>query len=682
MERPTNNNDSRRENLCGRTFGDYHIERRIGGGATSDVFLATQVSLGRRVALKILKDELASDESYVKRFIQEARAAAKLEHPNIVRVYEVGELSLVDARIKRRLNPFRRSRSVVKTCRFIAQEYVDGMSLASYLRKNKQATVLQTFAILEQIVSALKRASDFNIVHRDVKPENVLIDATGALKVVDFGLARFVDSNDSTVFDATSLTRTGVALGTPLYMSPEQARGQRIDSRSDVYSLGVTAYRALAGFVPFSAETPLAVVLKHLNERPRPLSEIRPDAPKALTLLVQRMLEKNPDDRPNSIDALSEELQSAKREYVASLQTARVEKNAREDAGTTAVFASACDSDGFVLKGDEIKTTSSPSSFAPLEFETNPCFFQSDEERDSFRRFVNATNLSGEWQTNRAKLEDTLRSVDVPFWTRRRAVVVASSLIGALILGGGIFLLKNALTSNPTEPPLAIKRFDSVEEQYVFALQLGTVDAWKSVCEYFPDDDYWNMRAKKQLALIYVEERDVESATEIFQEIAANPTPGKGVEPFGLAGLAWRAACLGDFNAAGATLSELDDSKGYDGLTENILRKTRMAIHWRSNSPDMRNFPQQSPPPFGAPSFEPQGSGRPDPGDPNARPDFRPNEFERREFERPRENARGGEKNGGRRNENKIRGEENNDDFAPISTNNDETTRFKRGEGQ
>jgi len=685
MERPTKNNDSKRENLCGRTLGDYRIERRIGGGATSDVFMATQVSLGRRVALKILKDELANDESYVKRFIQEARAAAKLEHPNIVRIYEVGELSSNDLQTGRRFwNRLRRSRSSVKTYRFIAQEYVDGTSLAQYLRKNGQATILQTFAILEQIVSALKRASDFNIVHRDVKPENVLIDSTGALKVVDFGLARFIDSNDSIILDATSLTRTGIALGTPLYMSPEQARGQKIDSRSDIYSLGVTAYRALAGFVPFTADTPLAVVLKHLNEQARPLAEIRPDAPEALTSLVRRMMEKKPDDRPNSIDALAEELRSARREYVASLRNSNAERDAIVASRSTAAIARVGDSDGFDLKGES--RTGSTSSEEPLNGGSEPTIFQSEEERESFQRFLNATDLSSVWQTNCAKLEETLRKAAVPFWNRRRAFVVASSLIGALLLGGGALLLKNRLVaSTPTEPPLTIKRFESVEEQYVFALQLGTVDAWKSVCEYFPDDAYWNMRARKQLALVYVEEKDVESASEIFQEIASNPIPGKGVEPFGLVGLAWRSASLGDFNAAVATLSELDEKNRYDGLTEAILRRTSALLHRRPNFDMIAPFPQDRPP-FDPP---PEGQGMPPAGQGGNRPlepnksdmelRFQPNDGK---FERPRGNGQGGER--GRRpwNEDNFQGNPSNNYRNSDFRSNNGNMNFQRGEGR
>ncbi len=641
MERRASINDSKRENLCGRTFGDYYIERRIGGGATSDVFLATQVSLGRRVALKILKDELADDESYVKRFIQEARAAARLEHPNIVRVYEVGETTPTDAGVRRRFLRRVRSRSNAKTYRFIAQEYVDGISLAQYLRKNRQATILQTFAALEQIVSALKRASDFNIVHRDVKPENVLIDSSGVLKVVDFGLARIIDAGESSTWGETSLTRTGLALGTPLYMSPEQARGQKIDSRSDVYSLGVTAYRLLTGVVPFSADTPLAVVLKHLNEQARPISELRPDAPEALTRLVRRMMEKNPNDRPSSIDELSEELRQARREYVATLGTANSKSDALAGSRTAVLGANVSKTDGFVLKSDASTTSSLPNSNELWKEGSEQVFFQSEEERGSFRRFINTTNLSGEWQTNCAKLEESLRRVDEPFWNRRRASVVVASALAALLLGGGVLLVKNNLVaSTPAEPPLAIKRFESVEEQYVFALQLGTVDAWKSVCEYFPDNPYWNMRAKKQLALIYVEERDVESASAIFQEIASNPTPGEGVEPFGLVGLAWRAASLGDDKAAAAMLSELDETKRYDGLTEFVIRKTRTLIHRRMNPPSM-----QGGSPFAWPPPEFGGNKRSFLNVPDVRQDFRPNA--RGGYER-QGGARGGERVGRR----------------------------------
>lgn len=542
MDERTTDVDPMRESLCGRTLGDYRIERRVGGGATSDVFLAKQISLSRPVALKILKDELANDEKYVKRFLQEARAAARLEHPNIVRIYEVGEL------VDQEKTKVGRKR-VTKTYRFIAQEYVGGLSLAQFLRRSGRTTVMQTFAALEQIASALKRAADLNLIHRDVKPENVLIDSNGVLKVVDFGLAHFAGSTETSLA-TTTLTRTGVALGTPLYMSPEQARGQKLDPRSDIYSLGVTAYLMLTGTPPFHGETPLAVVLKHLNERPRPISELRPETPKALVDLVHSMLEKNPNDRPKSMDELLDRLAEARREYAASQQT--------EEAPTV-----------------EERPIDGSAGSVDFGDSSNAGFFQTDAERDVFQSVLHATNLSSEWQTSVVRLDEKRRE-SVRFWSRRNILIGGALALAAFLVGGGALLLRNCVVAaQDVEPALTILKQNSVEEQYVFALQVGTVDAWRSVGEYFPEDKYWTSRAKRQLALAYVEEKNVDEAERIFADITSSSGQSLRNDALGTVGSAWVAASRGDYAAAAATLSELNDSRSLDGLSEVVLMRTR-----------------------------------------------------------------------------------------------------------
>ncbi|MBQ5789727.1 MAG: serine/threonine protein kinase [Thermoguttaceae bacterium] len=477
-ERPTPDaaTAERREELCGQTLGDYRIERRVGGGATSDVFLATQLSLGRPVALKILKDELTRDETYLRRFLQEARAAARLEHPNIVRIYEVGVATLggetrrdFDVETlggdatggasggaktkKKRLFGRRRLGASKKTYRFIAQEYVDGMSLQRFLRRGARATIPQTFSALEQIAAALKRAADAGVVHRDVKPENVLLDANGTIKVVDFGLARLDGAVDAT---SATLTRTGVAMGTPLYMSPEQARGGKIDSRSDIYSLGIVAYRMLTGTAPFSGDAPLAVILKHLNERPRPIEELRPDAPPALVALIRRMIEKKPSDRPESPDVLLDALREARREF----------ERSEEGAASTQTAFEAATLDANTSQGER----------DPENGVASTGFFRSADERAAFERALETTNLSQVWQTNRAKLR-TLRGESAKRWTRRGVASIGAALVGAFLCGAAATAAKNRfIASQATEPPSTIRRFDSVEEQWVFALHTGTVD--------------------------------------------------------------------------------------------------------------------------------------------------------------------------------------------------------------
>ena len=617
-ERPTTDAaaSERREELCGRTLGDYRIERRVGGGATSDVFLATQLSLGRPVALKILKDELARDETYLKRFLQEARAAARLEHPNIVRVYEVGVATLggetrrdfsvetfdgggSKTRKSRRFG--RRLGASAKNYRFIAQEYVDGMSLQRFLRGGARASIPQTFSALEQIAAALKRAANAGVVHRDVKPENVLLDANGTIKVVDFGLAR-LDGNVGAT--SATLTRTGFAMGTPLYMSPEQARGGKIDSRSDIYSLGIVAYRMLTGTAPFSGDAPLAVILKHLNERPRPIEELRPDAPPALVALIRRMIEKKPSDRPESPDVLLDALRSARREFE------RSEAGASSESTQTAFESAAFDGNG---RADEREPENGVAATG---------FFRTDDERAAFERALETTNLSQTWQTNRAMLQ-TLRSESAKRWTRRGVALAGAAFVGAFLCGAAATAARNCFVASQTkEPPSTIRRFDSVEEQWVFALHTGTVDAWRSVGEYFPNEAYWTSRAERQLALAYLDEKNVAEAKVIFERIAANPSAGRDADAFGVAGLAWCAALDGDLNAAVATISELRTAKttGYDRLTEFALGKTEEIVRKQTEVALPRQFDGGG---RGGPNGRPgNGGGQPGPNwnGPNGRP--------------------------------------------------------------
>ena len=581
MERASNTVAAQRQDLCGKTLGDYTIVRWIGGGATSDVFLAKQNSLKRNVALKILKDDLADDATYVKRFIHEARSAARLEHPNVVRVYEVGEL-VDNCAPKRFWISEKKRRAQAKVYRFIAQEYVAGLSLAQYLHRNGPLSIEQTFAALEQIAAALKRAADFNLVHRDVKPENIILDPSGVIHVVDFGLARPVESNDETWTEA-SLTRTGVALGTPLYMSPEQARGQKLDSRSDVYSLGVTAYHMLVGEVPFRGDTPLSVVLKHLNEKPRPIRELRPETPKALADLIERMLAKKPDDRPASPAVLLAELKDAKRDYWRTRETQTSDVSYVEKSEASALPLERDTSSASEEKTNNPSSETSLLSGGSDEVDTSdvPSFFQSQDERRVFEHAINTTAMTLEWRTNIDRLDAELRAND-KYWTPRRIALMAISLVVAFLVGGGVLTLRNMrLAAAIPEPPLSIQRFDTVEEQYVFALQTGTVDAWKSVVEYFPDEEYWTSRAKRQLALVYVAEDDVDAADSLFKELAASSS-SVDYDPFPIAGIAWVAAARGDVDKATARISELSYYRSNDRMTEVLVSKTRELIQGRN----------------------------------------------------------------------------------------------------
>ena len=275
--------------LSGRQLGDFHLLRRLGRGAMAEVYLAEQERLKRRVAVKVLRPELAGDRVYLQRFQLEAQAAASLVHANIVQIYEVG---------------------CVDQLHYIAQEYVQGQNLRDYVARHGPPDLPHALSIIRQVASALAKAAEQGVVHRDIKPENIMLTASGEVKVADFGLARLTREGA-----ANDLTQIGITLGTPLYMSPEQVEGKPLDPRSDIYSLGVTCYHMLAGVPPFSGETALGVAVQHLKTRPQPLESLRPDLPAALCRIVHQMLAKDPAQRFASARDLLRELRRVQLEH-------------------------------------------------------------------------------------------------------------------------------------------------------------------------------------------------------------------------------------------------------------------------------------------------------------------------------------------------------------------------------
>ena len=271
--------------LTGHTLGDYQILRRLGRGGMAEVYLARQLSLKRNVALKILKPELAKDTSYIERFQREAQSAALLVQANIVQIYEVGELD---------------------GFHFIAQEYVIGRNLREYIARNGAVKPVMAINVLRQVALALKKADEFNVIHRDIKPENIMMSPSGEVKVTDFGLARINDSTDK------NLTQIGMTMGTPLYMSPEQVEGSPVDIRSDIYSLGVSTYHMLAGKPPFDGETALAIAVQHVKNHADSLAIMRPDVPKELIQLIDLMMSKSPDERPQNAGQLLKSVKAIK----------------------------------------------------------------------------------------------------------------------------------------------------------------------------------------------------------------------------------------------------------------------------------------------------------------------------------------------------------------------------------
>jgi len=283
-------NESLLADLSGRQLGDYRLLRRLGRGAMAEVYLAEQCSLNRQVAVKVLKRELATDQTYIRRFQREARAAAALVHANIVQIHEVGCIDGVY---------------------FIAQEYVQGLNLHQWIARNGALDLRMALVIMRQVAAALAKAAEQSIVHRDIKPENIMITRSGEVKVADFGLARVPGSGDS-----VHLTQAGMTLGTPLYMSPEQVEGKPLDPRSDLYSFGVTCYHMLSGSPPFGGETALAVAVQHLNKSPESLENLRPDLPPALCRIVHKVLAKAPENRHQSARELLKDLRQLQLEHL------------------------------------------------------------------------------------------------------------------------------------------------------------------------------------------------------------------------------------------------------------------------------------------------------------------------------------------------------------------------------
>jgi len=251
--------------------GRYRVDRRLGAGGMSTVFLATDTVLERPVALKLLAEHLADDEAFVARFQREALAAARLQHPNIVQVFDYG----LDGTSHRH---------------FIVMEFVDGPSCADLLREHKRLDVEQAVGIVRDCCHGLDYAHRAGVIHRDVKPGNLLVARdSGMTKLADFGIAKAAEQ--------TRITQVGSVLGTAAYLSPEQAQGEEAGGRSDIYSLGVCAYQLLTGRLPHEYASLTELALKQRDEQVEPISEIRPEVPEALDRAIMVALARAPEDR-------------------------------------------------------------------------------------------------------------------------------------------------------------------------------------------------------------------------------------------------------------------------------------------------------------------------------------------------------------------------------------------------
>ena len=427
--------------LIGSRLGDYQVLRKLGRGGMADVFAARPLSLGRDVALKVLRSEYARDKDYVERFRREARAAAKLNHPNIVQVYEVGSVDSVF---------------------YIAQELIDGGNLRQRLEDQGAIGAEEAIELLVGVASALELAAEAGITHRDIKPENIMRSTRGIIKVADFGLARI--STDMSA-SQTSLTQAGLTLGTPRYMSPEQVQGHAVDARSDLYSLGVTMYHLLAGRPPFEADDPLALALMQLQETPTPLDRARakrapdgqPDLPEWLIAVVTRLMNKSPQDRFQSPSELL----------------------------------------------DAVHNEAAISTISGLGVGTAAATIRLQRAADESRRVT----------------------------MRRRMQFLAGVLLPLLITlyAGWRFEALGGPSVSRLLNPETVAGEESVQEQYLKAVDRNDEAGWRAVSQYFPPETGtinagYHAKSRIQLAAMFASQGRYEEAEEVLSELLRHPS--------------------------------------------------------------------------------------------------------------------------------------------------------------
>lgn len=265
-----------------RLSGRYKILDMIGGGGMANVYLAHDMILDRNVAVKMLRLDLTNDEEFIRRFRREAQSATSLTHPNIVSVYDVGEED---------------------DLYYIVMEYVDGQTLKQYIQQNSPLKVAEAIGIMRQLTAAISHAHQNHIIHRDIKPHNILVDQNGNVKVTDFGIAMALSS--------TSITQTNSVLGSVHYLSPEQARGGMATKKSDIYSLGIVMFELLTGRLPFSGESAVSIALKHLQSETPSLRRWNPNIPQSVENIVLKATAKDPFHRYNSVEEMNEDLITA-----------------------------------------------------------------------------------------------------------------------------------------------------------------------------------------------------------------------------------------------------------------------------------------------------------------------------------------------------------------------------------
>ena len=287
--------------------GRYELDGVVGRGGMAEVYRARDIRLDRIVAVKTLREDLARDQTFQARFRREAQSAASLNHPSIVAVYDTGEDMIGPTPVP-----------------YIVMEYVDGRTLRDLLREDRRLLPERAMEILDGVLRALDYSHRNGIVHRDIKPGNVMLTRAGDVKVMDFGIARAVSDTQAT------MTQTAQVIGTAQYLSPEQARGERVDARSDLYSTGCLMYELLTGRPPFTGDSPVAIAYQHVRENPIPPSRLDPDIPPWADAIVLKAMAKSPNDRYQTAAEMNADIQRA----ASGMQVAAAFRSAAHTAGT------------------------------------------------------------------------------------------------------------------------------------------------------------------------------------------------------------------------------------------------------------------------------------------------------------------------------------------------------------
>jgi len=317
------------------TLGPYRVLKQLGAGGMGAVYLAHDARLDRKLALKVMLPEFAADTAAKERFLREACAAAKISHDNVVIVHEADERDGVP---------------------YIAMQLLQGYPLDEYLKKKGTPALHHLIRIARETALGLEAAHKLGLVHRDIKPANLWLEApNGRVKVLDFGLAKSVGSD-------AELTRSGAVLGTPAYMSPEQARGEKVDHRTDLFSLGAVLYRLTTGKNPFGGPTVMAVLMALGTSEPTPVRELNPNVPDALAALIHQLLAKGPEDRPQTAAEVAKRLRGILEQLVAPVPSSP------ETAGATPPAADVSQSQPVVLHPLPVQ----PPSFVPMQVTAQP----------------------------------------------------------------------------------------------------------------------------------------------------------------------------------------------------------------------------------------------------------------------------------------------------------------------